>query len=106
MTIYKTPRSPASFAALIFASAFVLVCGTVQGQAPDPLKEGDAHDAKLETKEALRCYLEVEKAQPTNADVLAKIAREYRHLMSDADGDAAKLKLGAVALNYGKRAAA
>lgn len=94
------PRCAALF------SIAVALCGRVQAEDPALMvQEGDAHAAKLETKEALKCYTAVEKVQPTNADLLVKIAREYRHLMSDASADADKLKLGAIALDYGKRAA-
>lgn len=69
------------------------------------LKQGDVHDVKLEAQEALQCYLVLEKAQPQNPDVLVRIARQYRHLMQDAESESEKVKLGNMALQYGKRAA-
>lgn len=69
------------------------------------MKQGDVHDVKLEAEEALQCYLVIEKEQPENPDVLVRIARQYRHLMADAESTDEKVKLGTMALKYGKRAA-
>jgi len=90
----------------LIAGALLLACGSTPAQAVDVLlKEALEHDLKLEEKEALQCYLEVEKLQPDNADALIGIARQYRHLMADASSEAEKLKLGNAAVQYGKRAA-
>jgi hypothetical protein len=89
------------------ATALLLACASTQAGNPEQiLQVGAAHDVKLEAKEALACYLQVEKEQPTNADVLVRIARQYRHLMADASSNSEKLRLGTMALGYGKRAAA
>lgn len=75
--------------------------GTVDG---DLLKQGDSHERRLETKKALECYLELEKSQPDNPELLLRIARQYRHLVSDTPRVSEKLKLGNVALSYSQRA--
>lgn len=108
----KTLRLRASAKAFLAAVALCLSSAGVRGQAPAPtpeealLQKADALDVKLEAKEALQIYLELEKLHPDNADVLVRIARQYRHLMADASSNEQKLKLGNTALQYGKRAAA
>ena len=105
--IHPLARNRAFAVAILTAASVLVACGSARAQSvEDILKEGEAHDIKFEAKEALACYLEVEKAQPDNADVLVKIARQYRHLMGDASSDSEKLKLGSSALVYGKKAAA
>jgi tetratricopeptide (TPR) repeat protein len=96
-----------AFPAALLAASVLLACGSIQAQtAEELLKQGDAHAAKLESKAALKCFLEAEKQQPDNADVLVRIARQYRHVMSETSSESEKLKLGTAAVNYGKRAAA
>ncbi|OAI57378.1 hypothetical protein AYO49_02105 [Verrucomicrobiaceae bacterium SCGC AG-212-N21] len=93
-------------AGLLCSLAFTWGSNPVLAESHDELlKRGDTLDIQLHAKEALECFLEVEKAQPQNAAVLVKIARQYRHLMADAEGESEKLKLGQKALEYGKRAA-
>ncbi|RBP41285.1 tetratricopeptide repeat protein [Roseimicrobium gellanilyticum] len=103
----KPLRLRASAKALLSAAALCIASVSVQAQSPEELlQKADALDVKLEAKEALQIYLELEKLQPDNADVLVRIARQYRHLMADASSNDQKLKLGNIALQYGKRAAA
>lgn len=98
---------------LFTASAMLAMTVPVGAQDPTPLKVpadqlmkvADAHDVNLEAEEALECYLVIEKAEPENADVLVRIARQYRHLMADASTDEDKMRLGNTAISYGKRAA-
>jgi tetratricopeptide (TPR) repeat protein len=63
-------------------------------------------DKKLEAAEALDLYLQAEKLQPENVDVLVGIARQYRHLMADTADKAEKQRLCELALVYGEKAAA
>jgi tetratricopeptide (TPR) repeat protein len=70
------------------------------------IKSGDACDSKLQAAEALKYYLPAEKMSPHDGHLLASIARQYRHLMSDASSSEQKLKLGHIALDYAQRAAA
>lgn len=70
------------------------------------VKKGDAFDAALKTKEALAVYLEAEKLQPNDADVLHKIAKQYGESMDDVTSKADKQALGVKSLDYAKRAVA
>jgi tetratricopeptide (TPR) repeat protein len=73
--------------------------------ADDLIKQGDVFDVKWQAAEALKFYLRAEKLQPKNAQLLVRIARQYRHLMSDATARDDKLELGGIALDYSLRAA-
>jgi tetratricopeptide (TPR) repeat protein len=106
MLCLKTLRLCGSAKAILTAAALCITSATVRSQSPEELFQKAATlDTKLEAKEALQVYLELEKLQPDNADVLVRIARQYRHLMADASSNEEKLKLGKIALQYGKRAA-
>ena len=72
--------------------------------AEDLIKKGDVYYDRLQAEEALKYYLPAEKLQPQNIDLLVRISREYRHLMSDASAKAEKLKLGNIAKGYAQRA--
>src|SRR4051794_5383426 len=106
---FRAPAVP-----FLAAAALFMACGPIRSATPvaptvvpeDLLKEAQQHDDKLEAKQALECYCQLEKLQPENADVLVAIARQYRHLMADASSESEKLRLGNAALEYGKRAAA
>lgn len=78
------------------------------GQAAPPAQElirkGNVHYARLEPAKALEFYLPAEKLEPDNVDLLVRIARQYRHLMSDASKKDEKIKLGTTALRYAQRA--
>jgi tetratricopeptide (TPR) repeat protein len=71
----------------------------------DILKQANTFDVQLRASEALQLYQQAEKQDPKNADILVRIARQYRHLMADADSKNEKLRLGNLALEYGRRAA-
>ncbi len=86
-------------------------CGVVSAAiagASEPLveqiKRGDEFDRKLQAKEALLCYLPVEKAEPKNVHVLLCIARQYRHLISDAAAADEKLRLANMGRVYAMKA--
>src|SRR5688500_1827094 len=93
---------------LFRASVFVALLSSAIAQAdfPSLLKKGDQLDAELKTKEALATYLEAEKLQPTNADLLHKIAKQYGESMNDVATKAEKKALGEKALAYSKRSVA
>ena len=69
------------------------------------LAKGDVADANFRPAEALKSYLPAEKLEPNNVQIQLRIARQYRHLMSDAKTVPEKLRLGGMAMNYGKKAA-
>ncbi len=97
------PRALAPAAALLF-----LACAqAAPAQSADELiKKGDVHYHKLQPAEALKYYLPAEKVEPENVLLLVKIARQYRHLMSDAEGRQEKIRLGGIAVTYANRAVA
>jgi tetratricopeptide (TPR) repeat protein len=70
------------------------------------IKKGDALDAKLENRQALEIYLEVEKTEPSNAELLHRISREYGLMMDDVSSAAEKRQFGEKALVYANRAVA
>jgi tetratricopeptide (TPR) repeat protein len=74
--------------------------------AGELIQKGDVFYAKLQAAEALKFYLPAEKLEPTNVRLLVRIAREYRHLMSDATNAREKLQLGKTAVDYAQRAVA
>jgi len=70
------------------------------------IDKGKALDRKFQAKEALPLYLAAEKIEPKNPELLVRIARQYRYLMTDASDTQEKLRLGHLALDYSERAAA
>ncbi len=97
-------RLPVTFAATLF---YLVVTATSGTQSFDQLLEqGEVLDQKLQAKEALTYYLAAEKMEPQNPHLMVCIARQYRHLMTDAPEKQEKLRLGHVALDYSTRAAA
>ena len=88
-------------------AAALLLTGTITyaETATELIQSGDVFDLKFKAADALRYYLPAEKMEPANVALLVRIARQYRHLMSDAKTGAEKLRIGGVALEYGKRAA-
>ena len=74
--------------------------------AEELIQKGDVYYAKLQAAEALKFYLPAEKLDTNNVRLLVRIAREYRHLMSDATKVSEKLQLGKTALAYALRAVA
>ena len=86
---------------------FAAACAAIGAESPkDLIMKGDAFDVRFKAAEALQCYLAAEELQPTNVRVLVRIARQYRHLMTDATTRDEKLRLGGISLDYAKRAAA
>jgi tetratricopeptide (TPR) repeat protein len=95
---------PAAFPVVL---ASLLMGGKLWAQSAETLiGAGDLFYAKLQAHEALKYYLPAEKLEPNNVRLLVHISREYRHLMSDATNTAEKVRLGGVAVDYAKRAAA
>ena len=69
------------------------------------IAKGDQFDKRLKAKEALENYLPATKVEPNNPDLLVRIARQYRHFMTDTSSKTEKLRLGEVSLEYADRAA-
>jgi tetratricopeptide (TPR) repeat protein len=72
----------------------------------DLLKEAKAFEKEFQAEDALPLYLAAEKLAPKNPELLVRIARQYRYLMTDASDTPEKLRLGRMALEYSTRAAA
>jgi tetratricopeptide (TPR) repeat protein len=89
------------------ACAILLTSAAGYGQsAAELIAKGDVSDRSFKPVVALQSYLPAEKLEPDNLDLLLRISRQYRHMMSDAKTPAEKLRLGQTALAYDKRSAA
>ncbi|MEO7725573.1 MAG: hypothetical protein ABIU29_12970, partial [Chthoniobacterales bacterium] len=100
---------PLSFSSRAFhvAAALLLTSVASRGQSADELMaRGDAAALRFQTAEALKDFLVAEKLEPKKPRLLVRISREYRYLMDDATKTGEKLRLGGIALDYAKRAAA
>ena len=80
--------------------------GMGEESAGELILKGDVFYAKLQAAEALKFYLPAEKLDPNNVGLLVRIARQYRHLMSDTTNAKEKLLLGNTAVSYAERAVA
>lgn len=85
-------------------ACMLLVLSAKAESVDELIKKGDILDENLEPEAALKCYLPAEKVEPKNASLLVHIARQYRHLMSDATDVDQKSRLGKVAVGYSRRA--
>jgi len=91
-----------------FGLCAVLCLSGLVALAEDPealIAKGDEFDKKLQAKEALENYLPANKLEPNNVGLLVRIARQYRHLMSDTTSKKEKLRLGYISLDFASRAA-
>src|SRR4051794_16090873 len=94
--------------------AFRMLCAvlclsglTTRAEDTDALiAKGDQFDKRLQAQEALEEYLPANKQEPNNVKLLICIARQYRHLMSDAPSKQEKLRLGYLSLEFANHAAA
>lgn len=85
----------------------LLTCSAGRAQsANDLIGKGDVFDRAFQANRALNYYLPAAELEPKNVPLLVRIARQYRHLMTDARTNEEKLRLGGIALGYGQRAAA
>ena len=89
---------------IVAANLFFAAPGRPAESADALIQQGNVYYDKLQPAEALKYYLPAEKLDPRNVDLLVRIARQYRHLMSDASDKAEKLHLGTTAVNYSQRA--
>ena len=89
------------------SAALALALGSTAARAKSAeelIQKGDVCYTNLQAAEALECYLPAEKLQPNNTKLLVRIAREYRHLMSDATDPDEKRHLASTAVDYAQRA--
>lgn len=101
---------PSFLLSIVLAAVALALTGTGKGADPaesgrELIQKGDVFYDKQQAAEALEYYLPAEKLEPNNVRLLVRIAREYRHLMSDATNASAKLQLGSTAVDYAQRAA-
>ena len=92
----------------LFAVVFLLALariGSAAESADHLIDKGKVFERKFQANEALPLYLSAEKIEPKNPDLLVRIARQYRYLMTDASDTQEKLRLGHLALDYSVRAA-
>jgi tetratricopeptide (TPR) repeat protein len=99
---------PALLLNVLIAAAALALASTARSQesAEDLIQKGNVFYDKLQPAEALKYYLPAEKLAPDNVDLLVRIARQYRHLMSDEPKLDEKIRLGNVAVKYSDRAVA
>lgn len=86
-------------------AALCLLSETRGAEADALIAKGDVSDKQLQPADALESYLPAEKLEPDNPQLLVRIARQYRHLMTDATSKKEKLRLGQISLDYAQRAA-
>ncbi|MEP6585113.1 MAG: tetratricopeptide repeat protein [Candidatus Udaeobacter sp.] len=90
----------------VASTALLLVeFGFGADSADDLVARGKAFEQKFQANDALPLYLAAEKLEPKNPELLVRIARQYRWLMTDAPAKEEKLRLGHIALDYSMRAA-
>src|ERR1043166_8244510 len=90
----------------IFFTFLLVQTGSAEQSADSLMDKGKVFDRKFQASEALPLYLAAEKLEPKNPDLLVRIARQYRYLMTDAEDTKEKLRLGDLALEYSARVAA
>lgn len=90
-----------------YCAALGLSCAAARGDtAASLIAKGDPLDQHLHAQAALNYYLTALPLEPNNVELLDRIARQYRHLMSDAPDKAEKLRLGYISLDYANKGAA
>jgi tetratricopeptide (TPR) repeat protein len=91
---------------LLVSMLAALIPVTAMADFATLVAQGDAHDRKSETEQALTFYLPAEKLTPDDPELLVKIARQYVQRMGGLTTDAEKIKSGRTALRYAERAVA
>src|SRR5471030_1697387 len=90
----------------LLCAVLCLSGGAARAEEADALiAKGDQFDKQFQAKEALEDYLPANKLEPNNVYLLVRIARQYRHLMSDTSSKPEKLRLGNISLKFADRAA-
>ena len=94
------------FVASTLLGVLALVCSAARAETAEELiAKGDSFDKRFQPSEALEFFLPAEKLEPNNAELLVRIARQYRHLMSETSSKKEKLRLGNISLEFAQRAA-
>jgi len=87
-----------------FLSLFFFTAAIASADPAALMKQGDAFDADFKAQQALECFLEVEKATPTNAALKVKIARQYVFRMRDLSSKTAQIDSAQTGLRYAEEA--
>jgi tetratricopeptide (TPR) repeat protein len=96
-------KPPALLSVLLLAAS----CGiATAGPADDLVKKGDRLDAQFKSAEAMAVFLEAEKLDPNNVEILCRLAKTHDESMVDTSSRAEQKRLAEAALEYAKRAAA
>src|SRR5438105_15414375 len=106
--LYRVLMKPLIHRLFAVASTALLLVDVSSGaeSVDDRVARGRAFEQKFQANDALTQYLAAEKLEPKNPELLVRIARQYRWLMTDASAKEEKLRLGHLALDYSMRAAA
>jgi len=106
--LYPVLMKPLIHRLFAVASTALLLVDVSSGaeSVDDRVARGRAFEQKFQANDALTQYLAAEKLEPKNPELLVRIARQYRWLMTDASAKEEKLRLGHLALDYSMRAAA
>lgn len=89
---------------LRFILLLTLVALARAAEAAPHLQEALAAEARLDARRALELFLQADAAQPDNAFILQKIARQYSDLVEDQPDVAGKKRYAQTALDYARRA--
>jgi len=90
---------------LLTAALLLLPFFALGNTASSFIEKGDAFDSRMETSKALDAYLQAEKLDADNPDLLIKIATQYGESMVDFPDVDDQMAAGLKALEYSKRAA-
>ena len=89
---------------------FLLLAATCGLAAAEPaaelLKKGDRLDAQFKSTEAMAVFLEAEKLDPNNVEILCRLAKTHDEAMVDTASKEEQKRLAEAALEYARRAAA
>lgn len=82
------------------------VASAALGQsATELISQAEGPDRRFDAAQALALYEKAEQLDPESADLQVRIARQYRHLMTDARDPRRQLELGTRAVEHSTRAA-
>jgi len=96
-------KPPALLSVLVFAASG---CLALAGTADELIKKGDRLDAQFKSAEAMAVFLEADKLEPNNVEILCRLAKTHDEAMVDTASREEQKRLAEAALEYAKRAAA
>lgn len=90
---------------LLLASLSASACLALAGPADGLIKKGDQLDAQFKSAEAAAVFLEAQKLEPNNVEVLCRLAKTHDEAMVDTDSKKEQKRLAQIALDFARRAA-